>query len=413
MSAFENSSAQDLDTSHQANTPFDRLLMEEHASHDLQKKHDFTPKEKDGLPDIKLTRDLGTTATAMYNALCQDFRSGDNPESVKFTSLYLDTKDLASAWDMGEVLDSTVSMGLNSGQNSKEFELNRAAAEHYWDNQSGPPGYDSGYGPAGDKYYDDNHWFGLALVDAYKQRHEPGYLDRAKQVLNFDKFGAQGTDQLPCPGGVFWTQQAGNEYRATVSTAGAAQLALELYDAGRGQNDRKQQQEYLDFAKKEFDWVDKNLRGPNGLYFDGMDNDGKIHPEQYTYNQGLMLGDAVLLFKATNDVHYLQKAQDIANASLQAFSKQDNAGGPDPFNKQPLFFNAVFFKNLMLLDSVVRHPEYRQALADYAEHVVQQVDPSTNLVKVDGKSTLLDQSSAIQVLELAKPFKVDTYIFLQ
>ena len=194
---------------------------------------------------------------------------------------------------------------------------------------------------------------------------------------------------------MLWTQNPDKLFRGTVSTAGAAQLALELYQ-------QTHDQKYLDFGKKQFEWVDKTLKDSDGLYFDGINEDGKIEGQKYSYNQGLMLGDATLLYKATGDAKYLKEAQDIARASLDAFTGDRKAGGPEPLAEQAPFFNAAFFKNLMLLDSVAPDPSYRQALADYSKYMAEKVDPESGLITVKGKKTLQDQASAVQIFALAE-----------
>jgi predicted alpha-1,6-mannanase (GH76 family) len=169
----------------------------------------------------------------------------------------------------------------------------------------------------------------------------------------------------------------------------------------------------LQFAEKQFNWVDQNLTANNGLYADHVRKDGWIDPAQYTYNQGLMLGDATMLYQATGDPKYLDKAVSIANNSLETFFKNLADG-----YKQKPFFNAVYFKNLMLLDSELRstsgrqtNPAYRQALADYSQYVKKEIDPRTGMiVTADGHddhktgSTALDQASAVQILELAEQY---------
>jgi len=282
----------------------------------------------------------------------------------------------------------------------------------------------------GDKFYDDNAWIGIAKVDEYKQTHNQSTLDRAKQIFSLECYGAQGTEKMAKPGGVLWTQNPDDTYRATVSTAGAAQLALELYHQTGDST-------YKAFAIKQFDWVNENLRAPNradgsgGLYYDGMDKDGIIqedgkdrngkdrngsdgggndkdgkdkvnHMTEWTYNQGLMLGDATLLYQATGDHKYLNDAQDIANRSLQQLHKQFDISERSSVSAERTFFNAVFFKNLMLLDSVQPDPLYREALAKYSADLAQKLDPHTDLVNFTNKDQLLGQASAVQIFALAR-----------
>jgi len=317
----------------------------------------------------------------------------------RFLAFHNDKNTIAANWDMGQVMECLTSSPelYSSALNSGQVKQARAALDHYWDKNGKPPGYNSGY-TGGDKYYDDNAWVGIAFMDAHKLKHDPYYLNMANEIYDFDEYGSRGTEQLAKPGGVFWTQQEGDKYRATVSTAGAAQLALMLYDTTHIQK-------YLDFGKKQFDWVNEYLRTPAGLYQDGLDKDGSPHREEYTYNQGLMLGDATLLFKATSDPKYLEMASNIAKTSLAAFNdngSQVPGENPLPFKQQLTFFNAVFFKNLMDLDAIAPDPSYRKALADYADYIKQNTDQNGLVTNKDGKQTLLDQASAIQIVELAR-----------
>lgn len=298
----------------------------------------------------------------------------------------------ASAWDIGEVLEATLALdGLtDESKRKEEHNQNLNVLSHFWDERSRPQAYTSMYGPSGDKYFDDNSWIGIAFVDSFRQFENPNDLSRARQVFEYQVFGSKGTERLVNPGGVFWTQQKDNLYRATVSTAGAAQLGLELYEETKDLR-------YLDFARKQYDWVNQYLRDPaDGLYYDGLDKNGTIHYEKYTYNQGLMLGDATMLYKVTGDEQYLRDAQNIAKATLEHYK--------DTLATHMLFFNAVFFKNLMMLDAVAPDPAYRKSLADYANTLIPKINPETGLIKVDGSMNLLDQTSAIQVMALASKY---------
>lgn len=64
-----------------------------------------------------------------------------------------------------------------------------------------------------------------------------------------------------------------------------------------------------------------------------------------------------------------------------------------------MFFNSIWFKNLLLLESVTGGTRYREAMEDYAEHQWREVrDPATGLFPVHGGTTeLLDQAAMVQI----------------
>jgi hypothetical protein len=372
--------------------------------------------EQKQLPVIALTGSAvespnwGSIANNTYDAMRKNFCDGDG--HARNPKYYVESPDrskgLASAWDMGEVLEADISKARLSGvdANAADVQQDFRILGHYWDKRKNSHGFDSQYGPRGDKYYDDNTWIGIAFLDRYKQDKDEHKLQTAKEIFDFELKGANDAEKLAHPGGVLWGQEPNNLYRAAVSTAGAAQLGLELYQ-------QTHDQKYLQFASKQFDWVNDNLRAPDGLYYDGMDKDGTLHKEVYTYNQGLMLGDATMLFQATGDQKYLQQAQSIAKATLDKYAEKiDTANGKadntSAFSKQLTFFNAVFFKNLMLLNSVAPDSSYNQSLSDYSTQLAKRIQSDSGLLKSEGKSTLLEQSSATQIFALAQenPIKV-------
>ena len=68
--------------------------------------------------------------------------------------------------------------------------------------------------------------------------------------------------------------------------------------------------------------------------------------------------------------------------------------------KQDPPFNAIFFKNLLLLDSVDHNPRFRQAMQAYADEVWTSLrDPATGLFEFDGSQPvkLLFQSAIVQI----------------
>ena len=299
------------------------------------------------------------------------------------------------AWPLTQAAAATIMAAqLDGGSLSSRARVRQviAALERYWDRGDRPPGFNSRapfpFGAGGDIYYDDNAWAGLDLVAASRLLGKPALLHRAEQVFTLIRHGWSTSRRLPSPGGEFWTQADVPPTRNTVSTAGGAVLGLELYRAtGRV--------EYLRQAQKMISWVERTLRAPDGLFWDNIDNNGHIVRDQWTYNQGLMIGANTLLYQATGDRAALAEAQRIADVSLKRWSG-------DLFAGQPLRFNAIFLRELARLNSVAPKPEYRALAERYAAQLRRQVDPRTGLLRSGGGSLeLLDQAGLVQVQAIA------------
>lgn len=267
------------------------------------------------------------------------------------------------------------------------------AQEHYWDADGGTtglPGYASypvgDYGGGGDYFYDDNLWVGLLDVQRYLTDGDTVALDRAKEIWDLTVSGWDTDPTHAKPGGVFWTQAPWSTDRNTVSTMPAAQLGLRLHQITGDA-------EYLEWAKRMYEWTNTHLQRPDGLYWDHMDLDGNIESTIWSYNQGVPIGVNVLFFQVTRDKSYLDEAKRIASAAATFY------GTDGRLEAQPAFFNSIYFKNLLLLESVTGGSSARAAMKDYADHVwVTNRDRRTGLFSFDGTTTqLLDQAAMVQI----------------
>jgi len=305
-------------------------------------------------------------------------------------SKYADDPKYGGAWAVAQAMDGAVGLsrlpggGVGPGQIEDQFH----ALRFYWDGAASTPGYDKAVraplGPGGHKFYDDNALIGLALVRGYKVTHDPAMLARAEQVFDFEKNGWDRNAAHPFPGGVFWKQSQKSHDRNTVSTAGAAQLGLHLYLLTGKQDD-------LNWAMRMYDWVNSTLRAPNGLYWDHVGLAGKIDKTLWSYNQGLMLGDGVLLSKATGNQTYLQRARAIADKAV-AYFRQGNR-----LDRQRPIINGIFFANLLGFDQLAPKPAYLRAAEGYAAYMERNVDPRTGVLRLSPQPFLLDQASLVQV----------------
>jgi len=269
-----------------------------------------------------------------------------------------------------------------------------AAQELYWDasaSSTGLPGYDSypqpPYGSGGDLFYDDNLWVGLAKVQQHLMTGDEEALARAEEVFELAVSGWDDDASHAAPGGVFWTQAPGNRDRNTVTTMPAAQLAVRLHLITG-------EQRYLDWALRMTAWTDENLLAPNGLYGDHLGLDGTVDETQWAYNQGVPIGTYALLFEATGEQRYLDRADEIADASYRHYVEEGR------LDDQPRSFVAVYAKNLLLLESVTGGTRYREAVTAWAQRQQDTSrDPATGLYSGgDATTELLDQAAVTQVL---------------
>jgi Glycosyl hydrolase family 76 len=210
-------------------------------------------------------------------------------------------------------------------------------------------------GPGGPKYYDDNDWVGIELVRLYKLTHNAAILGSAEGVMAFEMAGWQESAELGCPGGIPFSNTIENTDRNTVTTAPAAELGVQLYRLTR-------QVQYLRFAENAYEWVRRCLLQPTGLYADHVSRQGVVEPKLWSYNQGTMIGAGTLLYQATGNAAFLYQARQTAKSALAYFT-------PERLGEEIPFFPAVYFRNLMYLDSVTHDPpgaKLAQAYVNYA-----------------------------------------------
>jgi hypothetical protein len=322
----------------------------------------------------------------------------------------------AHLWPFSRALVATLDLAGIGEDLVDGFDADAAIAdslemlERYWDPSGDAPAYSSdvrGTRLGGDRYYDDNAWVGLALVQLERMRPGSGYVDRAEALF---RFAARGWDRrdVPGSGGVFWVEQghgAGvrNHDRNTVSNAPNAELGLHLAEL-RGV---PVEAHGSIGAKEMYEWVLATLdasRGSDspatGLFWDKLRGDGTLDKTLWSYNQGSMVGANVLLARRGGgaQAEYLARAEAIARKALRHF-----AGGG--YDRQPPAFNAIFFSNLLLFHAATGDAELRTEIIDairgYTDYAwYERRDRRDRVHLGDGGVTLLNQSAIVQLLAL-------------
>lgn len=308
-------------------------------------------------------------------------------------------------WPFSQAMVATFDLAAISGGYQADVQARLSGLERYWNPTPksnnppsppappSPPGYASGVMSTGggDLFYDDNDWIALAMVQRYYLTGDQAALAKAEALYKLVVYAWDSDPSHADPGGDFWTQASWSHDRNTISNAPGAELALHLYLIGGKQN-----ADYLNVALQRYNWVNQYMLAPNGLYWDHTDLSGNVEKTQWSYNQGVMLGASALLYKATGDQRYLQRAQQIAQAALAFYG----AGGR--IFTQDVIFNAIFFKNLLLLDSIAPVAGVRAALQQYTDALWQEADQSSGLLEVQiyNGIPLLNQAGFTQLFAL-------------
>ena len=95
----------------------------------------------------------------------------------------------------------------------------------------------------------------------------------------------------------------------------------------------------------------------------------------------------------------------LADLTLTAFGTDPYYSGADGAYDGRAIFNAIFFRNLLMLYAVTRSDRYLRAMRGYADAVWSDPrvhDTQTHLFKLNGgnRYSLLDQAAMVQVFAL-------------
>jgi hypothetical protein len=211
------------------------------------------------------------------------------------------------AFPMFEAL-AAVAIAEPSAVNKAAVNAFASRAVNYWDPTiaGGAGGFSWYFGlrETGNAYFDDNGWWGIAYVDAYRATGDEQWLAQAARALRFiDRFGWD----TKGGGGVWWDME--HRHKTSEPLAAATLIAAELYRyTGEAA--------YLRMALKYLAWADaKTVNRRQSDLFGRSDTDATV----MNYVEGMMISAHVELCRATARTWYCERAQKLAEGSLKEF----------------------------------------------------------------------------------------------
>ncbi len=214
------------------------------------------------------------------------------------------------------------------------------------------------------EFYDDEGWWALTWIKAYDLTGEQRYLTMAKTIFNDMKGGWDST----CGGGIWWSKQ--RKYKNAIANELFLAIAAKLHlrtsgDAGAGS--------YLDWAQREWNWFkNTGMINRDNLINDGLDSTCKNNGQlTWTYNQGVILGGLVDLYRSTNDGSLIRQAQAIADATLRALAPNGILREPcEPdCGKDGAQFKGIFIRYLGDLYQVTQQSAYKDFILRNANSI--------------------------------------------
>lgn len=213
----------------------------------------------------------------------------------------------SSWWNSASALTSLIDYLRASGSTeytwvvARTFQVNRVAFP------AGARSSDPIQGDFISQAIDDSQWWALAWIDAYDLTGDHTYLNEAVTIANY---ASQYWDTSTCGGGVWWNTQ--RTYKNAVTNALYIRLAAALHNRLPGDT------AWLAKAQTAWNWfTGSGLINSSGLVNDGLTSSCANNGQTvWTYNQGLMIGAAVELWRATGNAAVLATGRRLATAAL-------------------------------------------------------------------------------------------------
>lgn len=217
--------------------------------------------------------------------------------------------------------------------------------------------------------YDDMMWWVIGLARAYQITGKQKYLETA--IEGFDFVWSESYDAEN--GGMIWS------WKSTGKTAcinyPTVIGAIRLYNITGDKS-------YLSKAKKIYSWARKNLfQESTGRVADNTQVNAEPVFQDYTYNQGTLIGAAYMLYTATGNQMYMEDA--IAAADYTKYTMSNSNGILPKETGEGGLFKTIFIHYMTMLIKQGDQTQYMSWMQKNAEVVWSNRAKSRNLMCTD------------------------------
>jgi hypothetical protein len=239
---------------------------------------------------------------------------------------------LATIWDIVPLFESLDAIAIAQPNAANRAAVTRFAkgAERYLNRGLHPlPGFSPYQGDRTantETWFDDNGWWGLAFVNAYRATGARRWLTDAQRALSY--VAAVGWD--PQAGGIWWNTD--HPYKAGEALASDTLLATLLYTQTKSSFDLGQARKFLAWGNT------SGFSAPDGLYAGSSLNATPID-----YIEGPLIYAQAVLCQATSTPSDCQRSEQVKEAALRRFGYLLN------FSPQ---FDAIYLQWMLALYSL-------------------------------------------------------------
>jgi predicted alpha-1,6-mannanase (GH76 family) len=217
------------------------------------------------------------------------------------------------------------------------------------------------------EFYDDMNWMAMALVGSYEQTHDDRFL---KTAIELHALISKAWDTSCCgaiKGGIWW--DTAHTQKATASNGGPVILSALLYEHTKNGT-------YLIFGEKVYHFWLRNMVNPHTYQVcDHMNPNGDKVWWKFTYNEGLMIGASVILYRITKQQTYLDTALKLATFVMSHETETTRNGTRILYDTAPcggdcMEFKAPTFRYLAHLYEVLQPSHEKQQLYTFLHNSV-------------------------------------------